>query len=167
MASSTLPSQRQWTTPLIIGTYLVTGISGAMLFFHFGESLIKEAHEWIGMLFLLGALLHIRGHWVPFKRYFTRPLAQTVIAAALVAGTAFMIASGNEAGGSPVRAVMQSIEQAPLPVLAQLQQREPQELVALLESAGLTITDPGAPLHELAKANGRSPREVIPLLFSR
>lgn len=167
MATPALPNQRQWTTPLIIGTYLVTGISGTMLFFHFGESLLKEAHEWIGMLFAFGALLHVQNHWIPFKRHFTRPLAQTVMAAALVAGLGFMVAAGDESGGSPVRAVMHSIEQAPLPVVAQLQQRELSELVGLLEGAGFKVADAGVTLEALAAANQRSPREIIPVVFQR
>lgn len=158
---------RQWSTPLIIGAYLVTGVSGVMLFFHFGESLIKDAHEWIGMLFVLGALLHIKNHWTPFKRYFSKPIAQAVMVSALAAGLSFMVVSGDEPAGNPVRAVMHSIEQAPLSQVAQLQKRDLNELVQSMQSAGFTVTDPDQTLQMIADANGQSPRKIIPLLFQQ
>lgn len=158
-------SLSNWSTPLVIGAYLVTAISGVMLFFHVGESLIKEAHEWIGLIFVFGALLHIKNHWLPLKKHFTRPVAQTVIASVLIAGAAFVVVSGNEGVGNPVRAVMHSMEQAPLSLVAQLQQRDEAELVRLLENAGFMVTDPGASLQKLAEVNNTSSREIIPLLF--
>lgn len=158
---------RQWSTPLIIGAYLVTGISGVMLFFHFGESLIKGAHEWIGILFVIGALLHIKNHWTPFKRYFSKPIAQAVIVSALAAGLSFMVVSGDEPGGNPVRAVMHSIEQAPLTQVAQLQNRDLNVLVQRMQRAGFTVTDTSQTLQVIADANGHSPRELIPLLFQQ
>jgi len=158
---------RQWSTPLIIGAYLVTGISGVMLFLHYGESLIKEAHEWIGMLFVIGALLHIKNHWTPFKRYFSKPIAQTVIVSSLAAGLTFMVVSGDEPRGNPVRAVMQSIEQAPLSQVAQLQNRDLNDLVQRMQSAGFSVNDPSQTLQVIADANGHSPRELIPLLFQQ
>lgn len=165
MATATTGNLRSWATPLIIGSYLITGISGVMLFFHLGESLIKEAHEWIGMLFAIGATLHITSHWTPFKRYFTRPLAVSVIAVSLVAGTTFIVGAAGEEGGSPVRAVMHTIEQAPLATVAQLQQRDERELVTLLEGAGYEVTDVGESVQTIAAVNNRSAREIIPLLF--
>jgi len=166
MAANDKLGIRKWSTPLIIGSYLITGISGVMLFFHLGESLIKEAHEWIGILFVAGALLHITNHWTPFKRYFSKPLAQGVMATALVAGTLFVGASALESeGGSPVRAVMHSVEKAPLSVVAQLQQRDEEELVNLMKTAGYEVTDTSESLQTLAAVNNRSTRELIPLLF--
>jgi hypothetical protein len=156
---------RSVTTPLIIASYLITGVSGVMLFFHFGEALIKEAHEWIGVLFVIGALLHIANHWMPFKRYFAKPLARTVIVSVLAAGSAFMVVSGSESDDNPVKAVMHSIEQAPLSLVAQLQQREEGELVRILENAGMRVTDSEESVQTLAAVNNRSSREVIPLLF--
>lgn len=166
MANKLAPSLRSWTTPLIIASYLITGISGVMLFFHFGESLVKAAHEWLGMLFVLGAGLHISNHWRPFKRYFSKPLAATVMVGVLAAGGAFIVGAGTDSGGSPVRAVMHSIEQAPLTLLAQLQQRDEAELVKRLEQAGYEVSDSGESVQSLAALNNRSSRELIPLLFS-
>lgn len=168
MAANKSPNLRSLTTPLVIGSYLVTGISGVMLFFHIGESLIKEAHEWIGLLFAIGATLHISTHWTPFKRYFSKPVALGVMLASLTAGTAFMVEAGTHAGGgSPVKAVMSRIEQAPLTLVARLQQRDESELVALLEQQGYTVTDPGESVQTLAAVNNRSSRELIPLLFTQ
>lgn len=165
MAKKDRFSLSNWSTPLVIGAYLVTGISGVMLFFHLGESLIKEAHEWIGLIFVVGAVLHIKSHWVPFKKHFTRPVAQTVIASVLIVGAAFVTISGNEGGGSPVRAVMHSMEKASLSLVAQLQQRDEAELVQLLEKAGFEVTDPEESLQTLAAVNNTTSREIIPLLF--
>jgi hypothetical protein len=158
---------RNGSTPLTIGTFVITGFSGLLLFFHFGEGLLKEAHEWIGLAFVLGALLHVRSNWSPFKRYFSSALPKAVIGAVLAASVAVIAVSASESGGSPVRAVMHSIEKAPLTLIAQLQQRDEQALVRLLEASGMTVMDPAQSIEVIAAANSKSVREVIPLLFER
>jgi hypothetical protein len=165
MAKQTSTNSRNWKTPFTIGTFLFTGVSGLMLFLSFGEGLVKEAHEWIGLAFVLGALLHVTAHWKPFKRYFSLGLSRSVMASVLAGSLAFMVVSGHEEGGNPMRAAVKSIENAPLSLVAKLQSRDAEELHRLLEAQGIQVSTTTASLRTIASDNGKSGRELIALLF--
>ncbi|MGD9170542.1 MAG: DUF4405 domain-containing protein [Candidatus Thiodiazotropha sp.] len=166
MAKQTSSSSRNWSTPLTIGTFLFTGVSGFLLFFHLGEGLVKEAHEWVGIAFVLGALLHVKVNWAPFKRYFSRGLPRAVMAAVLAGSLAFMVATGHEEGGNPMISAVKTIEAAPLSLVAQLQSRDAEELHSMLEAEGLQVNDTSASIATIARNNGKSERELIALLFA-
>lgn len=159
--------RRNWSTPLTIGTFLFTAVSGLMLFLHFGEGLVKEAHEWIGIAFILGALLHVKVNWAPFKRYFSLGLPRAVMASVLAGSLVFMVASGHEEGGNPMVAAIKTIEKAPLSLVAQLQSRDAGELHRLLETEGFQVADNSTTLQTIAADSGRSERELIALLFGK
>lgn len=160
-------NKRDWSTPLTIGTFLFTAVSGLMLFLHFGEGLIKEAHEWIGLAFIVGALLHVKVNWAPFKRYFSLGLPRAVMASVLAGSLVFVVASSQEEGGNPMRTAIKTIEAAPLSLVAQLQSRDVHELHMLLETEGFQVADNSTTLQTIASDNGRSGRELIALLFGK
>lgn len=167
MAKQSAKNTRNWSTPLTIGTFLFTGVSGVMLFLHFGEGLVKEAHEWIGLAFIVGALLHVKVNWTPFKRYFSLGLPRAVMASVLAGSLVFMVASGHEEGGNPMKAAIKSIEAAPLSLVAQLQSRDADELHNMLETRGFTVADNSCTLQTIASDSGKSGRELIALLFEQ
>ena len=41
--------QRQWTTPLVAGSFLLMGATGILMFFHWDTGLNKTVHEWLGI----------------------------------------------------------------------------------------------------------------------
>jgi hypothetical protein len=165
MAQQTSNNSRKWSTPLTIGTFLFTGVSGLMLFFHLGEGLIKEAHEWIGIAFVLGALLHVKVNWAPFKRYFNLALPRAVMASVLAGSLIFMVTTGHEEGGNPMISAIKTIEAAPLSLVAQLQSRDAEELHLMLEAKGFQVNNTSDTLATIANDNGKSERELIALLF--
>lgn len=167
MATINPANHRKWSTPLTIGTFLFTGVSGVLLFFHLGEGLVKEAHEWIGIAFILGALLHVKTNWAPFKRYFSLGLPRAVMASVLAGSLVFMVASGHEEGGNPMIAAIKTLEKAPLSMVAQLQSRDADELHMLLEAEGFQVADNTTSLQTIASDSGRSERELISLLFGQ
>ncbi len=158
---------RNWATPLTIGTFLFTAVSGVLLFFHLGEGLVKEAHEWIGIAFILGALVHVKTNWSPFKRYFSLGLPRAVMASVLAGSLVFMVASGHEEGGNPMVAAIKTLEKAPLSMVAQLQSRDADELHMLLETEGFQVADNNTSLQTIASDSGKSGRELIALLFGQ
>jgi uncharacterized integral membrane protein len=158
---------RNWSTPLIIGTFLFIAVSGVLLFFHLEEGLVKEAHEWIGIAFIFGALVHIKINWVQFKRYFSLGLPRAVMTSVLAGSLFFMLASGHEEGGNPMVAAVKTLEKAPLTMVAQLQSRDADELHMLLEAKGFKVVDNNTSLSTIASDSGKSERELIALLFGQ
>ncbi len=156
---------RNWSTPITIGAFLITGLSGVFIFFHVGEELFHDAHQWLGLALVVGGLLHIVKHWKPFTRYFKRRPSMTVIALLLVAATGVMAISGHEDEHGPVRAVMHNIEESSISALAALQHRQPEELRQRLTRSGFRVASLDDSPAAIAAANGTDSRELVMLLF--
>ncbi len=167
MTPQTKTRVRHFATPLVIGSYLVTGISGVMLFFHLAESTIKEAHEWIGILFVLGAVIHMATHWTPTKQYFGKNGPRIIMLATLIGASVFVSEGLTKTGGNPIRSVLNSVETAPLTMLAQLQQRPVTELVKQLGEAGLHDIDASTNIKTIAISHSASPKRVMAIIFQQ
>ena len=63
---------RDIATSFTTTIFLVIGISGTMMFFHFYDSSVKELHEILGLVFVLVALFHIFYNFKSMKNYFSK-----------------------------------------------------------------------------------------------
>ena len=70
-----------------IATFVVIAVTGVALFFGVRAGLIKTLHEYIGLVMVAAAVIHIVVNWKPFLNYFkgTKGTA-IVVALAVVAG---------------------------------------------------------------------------------
>ncbi len=50
-------------TPLTIVMFAISGLTGLLMFFEFRALPIKVLHEWLSVLFVIAAGLHIVRHW--------------------------------------------------------------------------------------------------------
>lgn len=62
---------RKWATPLTIGAFALSAISGMMMFFHLNSALVKIIHEWGSWSLVIGGLFHVVGSWQAFIGYFS------------------------------------------------------------------------------------------------
>lgn len=157
---------RKWSTPMIIGAGLFVAISGVLMFFHI-EAPLEFAHEWIGMVFAIGILLHVLSHWTSFRNYFRqrRPLA--VIALVTIATGSLIIASaGEEGGGNLMMSVIRSVEAAPLTEVAPLLDQDAVSIVDKFHSAGFLVDSTERSIAEIATSNQVEPRELIAVLYN-
>ena len=44
--------KREWATPITIGAFLLSAVTGVLLFFHLDSGLNKLAHEWLSWVLL-------------------------------------------------------------------------------------------------------------------
>ena len=144
-----LNPHRPWITPLVMGAFLLSAVTGVLMFFHLDSGLNKLAHEWLSWAMVGGVLLHATLNLPAFKRYFGQKTALTVMGAfALVLALSFIPAAGAKKAPSyagPVRA----LADAPLPVLAQVLGKTPEALKADLEQAGLPVDHDQQSLRDL------------------
>jgi len=136
-----LSTHRPWITPVVIGAFLLSAVTGVLMFFHLDSGLNKTAHEWLSWAMVIGVSLHVLLHMPAFKRYFNQNTGQIIMGAfALVLALSFIPAGGG--GGSepgfapPVRA----LAKAPITVLAQVAGTSTDEVKAKLQAAGFTVT---------------------------
>lgn len=144
-----LHPHRPWITPLVMGAFLLSAVTGVLMFFHLDSGLNKLAHEWLSWAMLGGVLLHVLLNLPAFKRYFGQKTALTVMGVfALVLALSFVPSAGAKKAPSyaaPVRA----LASAPLPVLAQVLGKTPEALKADLAQAGLPVDNDGQSLQDL------------------
>ena len=136
-----LNAHRPWITPVVIGAFLLSAVTGVLMFFHLDSGLNKTAHEWLSWAMVIGVTLHVLLNMPAFKRYFNQNTGRTIMGAfAIVLALSFIPAGGS--GGSepgfapPVRA----LAKAPITVLAQVAGTSTEDMKAKLQAAGLTVT---------------------------
>jgi len=135
-----LSTQRPWITPVVIGAFLLSAVTGVLMFFHLDSGLNKAAHEWLSWAMVIGVTLHVLLNMPAFKRYFSQTTGRVIMGLfALVLALSFIPVGG---GGSepgfapPVRA----LAKAPITVLAQVAGTSTEDMKAKLQATGLTVT---------------------------
>jgi hypothetical protein len=155
---------RTFATPLIIGAFTLSAITGVLMFFESAVGLNKPAHEWLGLATVLGAALHVTTNWAAFKLYFktSRPASLAIIGAfwLVLIGSFIAPGGGKQRGPNPQRLALDALSRVPLSAVAPLAHRSPEEVVASLTAAGFTVTGADDTLEHLAgkerEAQGRA-----------
>lgn len=93
-------------TSLVTGlTFLVISVTGVLLFFHIKSGVIIHLHEWIGMVFLAAAVVHLVINWRSFIAYLSnRSFWVSFLAVAAACALVMTLPSGHgkgPRGGSP------------------------------------------------------------------
>lgn len=134
-----LSAQRPWITPVVMGAFLLSAVTGVLMFFQLDSGLNKTAHEWLSWAMVIGVGLHVLLNMPAFKRYLNQTTGRVVIGAfALILALSFIPAGdGSEPGfAPPVRA----LAKAPITVLAQVAGTSTEDVKAKLQAQGLTVS---------------------------
>lgn len=136
-----LTAQRPWITPLVIGAFGLSAVTGVLMFFHLDSGLNKTAHEWLSWAMIIGVGLHALLHMPAFKRYFTQTAGREVIGVfALVLALSFIPAGGSGASDPSFAPPVRALAKAPITVLAQVAGTSTDDVKAKLQAQGLTVT---------------------------
>lgn len=161
---------RRWATPLTIGTFVLMGVTGILMFFEVHIGIIKLAHEWLSWLMVIAVALHVILHWKSFSRYFSQKASVAVIALFAVITIASLLIPNNGgerrgpppgAGGSVSSQATEVLLAAPLATLANLTQQTPETLLSKLEQQGLEVDSDQATVEHIADENHRNPTDVL------
>ena len=101
-----LNPHRPWITPLVIGAFLISAVTGVLMFFHLDSGLNKAVHEWLSWAMVVGVGLHVLLNATAFKRYFTQTTGRGVMGGmALVLVLSFIPVGGRSDPGFAPRCV--------------------------------------------------------------
>ena len=156
---------RTWSTPLIMGSALVVGISGVMLFYHLQSGLVKGMHEWLGLLFVAAIVLHVLNHWMPVSRYLKNKQALAIITLVIITAAGWIITNGTTEE-HPAKRLFAKAQQAPLSAIAGLQSEPVEEIVGRLQMAGITVVSEQQTLADIATKNSRNPMELFSIVLA-
>ncbi len=144
----------RYATPLTLGLFAVSGISGIALFFHVSQGVFHGMHEWLSMVLLAPFAFHLWKNWGAMMGYVRRRALLIPLAATLIAAAAFAIPSLTQAErGSPFKAVQLMIK-TPLKDLAPVLKTSPDALQAALQQRGYKIASSNDTLDSVAASSG-------------
>lgn len=148
-------------TAVSAALFLVVAASGIAMFFHIGEDLVKEMHEWLALAFVLAVGLHVFRNWGGMVTYFRRRTILAPFAVALMVAAAFMVPAGLSNQSKPVPALFQTLENARLTDLGRVLDVPTSSLAAALEQEGFVVTSSQQRLAEIASASDRPPMAAL------
>jgi len=68
-------ANKQWISPFLAVTFLAVSITGIIMLFHQKIPGINPIHQWGGVLFVIGGIMHLLLNWRPLKAYFNNQKA--------------------------------------------------------------------------------------------
>lgn len=160
---------RMWATPLTIGAFALSAISGVMMFFHLSSSFVKVAHEWGSWLLVVGGLFHVIGSWQSFVRYLSKPAARAVLVVFALLIIVFFLPLGEHTEGQsrklPPGILSRALPGASFVAVAGIAQHHPDELMKEFESKGIIIKDKEETIQNIAKNNNREYVDILNIIF--
>jgi hypothetical protein len=163
----------KWGSTLIFASFVITSVTGVLLYFRIHTPPTEALHIWIGFLMIAGAFFHIARNWRQFLGYFRRPAFYAGLALTLVISGLFsypvLMSTETASGGRPdmraAFAISQAVSSAALSDLAPLAHTDANGLMAKLSAMGITVSDPAATLQSVADTAGRTPQELAAALL--
>lgn len=154
----------RYATPLTLGLFTISAVSGAALFVHVGDGLFHSMHEILSMVLLVPFVLHVWRNWRAFLGYFKRSALWISVAVCAVAAGGFAVASGTSSGGNPLFQFADRMESAPISALAPALGTDETRLLDALTAAGLTPLSPADSIKAIAARTGRDAFEVLAIV---
>lgn len=160
----------RYATPSMTALFVISLISGVVIFFHVGPGWLHGVHEWLSMVLIAPFVLHLWKNWRPFLNYFRRAAMPLSLAAGVVAVAAFALAptGGAQGGrsGPPQFALAASMIASTPAAVAPVLGVSPEDLVGKLESAGFSSASVDTPMNALATASGKTANDVYAVLIA-
>ncbi|MBB4187013.1 hypothetical protein GGE07_003677 [Sinorhizobium terangae] len=157
---------QRYATPFITGLFLVSLISGIALFFHVGNGVLNEMHEWLSLVLVLPFALHVWKNWRSMTHYLGR-LPMT-LALLVSAGAAIAMAWPNgesRSGGPPQIAFSRQIIAHTASEIAPLLGQTSESLIATLKARGFAAPAPDMALIEIATKSGKNESQLVRALL--
>ena len=150
-------------TPVAAGAFLLSAVTGVLLFFHVDSGLNKVTHEWLSWFLLAGVALHVIVNFTGLKRHLGTRRGQILIGLfALILGLNF--AGPSEKSEPPFMQPVRALSVAPL--LTEVARLSPTELQERLSKAGLQPTTDQQSLGDLTGPDMRKQMQVLGALFA-
>jgi hypothetical protein len=157
--------QRSWVTPITAGAFLLSGVTGILIFFHIESGTGKFMHEWLGWVLLGGAVLHVVANYSGLKSHLLTLRGQLLVGIFAVALLLSFVPLGGE-DEPPFMPPIRALSQVPLSTLAQVAKISPEQLRDRLSKAGIQTTSEQQTLNELAGPDMRKQMRVMESVFS-
>lgn len=146
----------RYATAAAAALFAVVAVTGVMMFFHVDQGFVGEMHEWLALVFVAAAAVHVWRNWGGFKTYVRR---RTLVVPTLITGfvaLAFLVPAMLGGGGKePVPRVFNAIENARLADIATLIGAEGGTLETALVAKGFKVGSADQRVSEIARQSDK------------
>lgn len=151
---------KKYSTPLTAATAIVVCITGVMMFFHLYKGEVQAMHEWLGMGFVVAAVLHLLRHRRPLGLMMKQSRTHILLVLTLIISLAFLYPSSSQQP-NPMRSTITAVMRAPLKDLAPVVGVSTAELTARFADAGVAQVAETDTIEALAKAKQTDPMKLL------
>jgi hypothetical protein len=156
------------STPLTVGLFLVSAVSGIALYFHVGTTTFRAMHEDLSMVWLVPIILHLWRNWKVFANYFrTLAMPVSLVVCLLAAGFYAYDSMSAPSGANPAGMLIGAAQSAPLSTLAPFLKLDEATAFKRLADAGIDGASAKDSVRDLASRSGRNGMEILGLLASK
>jgi hypothetical protein len=160
---------RNYATPLSLVGFAAIGVTGVMMFLGVRSHQLNEIHEWIGIAFVVVAILHLFRNIKSFGLMMAQTRSMVVVgvlgtvAALLIVTATFSggAGGGQGSGGPPQFRVAERLSYTPIAQLAPAFGLSSGQFIARLRKGGVTVSGPGQNLADISQKQGIG----VPRLF--
>lgn len=152
--------QREWITPITMGSFLLSAVTGVLIFFHLDTGANKFVHEWLSWVLLAGVALHAAVNFNAVKKHLLTRRGQWLLGLfVILLAVSFVPLGGDKEPPfvTPVRA----LANAPLATLAEVGKISPAQLTERLQQAGLNPVSMQQSLSDLAGSDTRKQMRLL------
>lgn len=158
--------QREWVTPVAAGAFLLSAVTGVLIFFHVDSGLNKFAHEWLSWVLLGAVALHVAANFGGFKRHLDARRGRVLMGVFALA-LLFSFFGPGEKGEPPFAPPIRALSAAPLTTLALVAGMTPEQLKGRLAEAGLQPASDQQTLGELTGPDMRKQVRAMSMVFAK
>jgi peptidoglycan/LPS O-acetylase OafA/YrhL len=161
---SIMAIRREWVTPVTAGAFLLSAVTGVLIFFHVDSGANKFVHEWLSWVLLAGAGLHAAVNFRALQRHLATRRGQLLVGLFLLALAVSFVPVGGQTE-PPFVAPLQALARVPLATVAQVAGLAPEQLLVELDKAGVKAESAQQSLADLVGPDRRRQVRVLGTLF--
>lgn len=160
---------RNIVSAVLTALFAVVAISGVLMFFKIRLLSMEAMHIWLGLAFVVIALLHLLKNWSAFSNYFKKQSTTASILAIVVVCSLFIataLLDNKEKGVNPKQKIFSTVMVAPLSSIALFFNLDAEAIVKNLHQQSQILATPKQSVSEIAKASGKSNDEILQIIFN-
>ena len=148
--------KRYWITPFTMGAFVLTGITGMLMFFKVRSGLVTPVHEWFSWALVIGGVLHVVDHWAGIRKHLEGKWGKGFVAGALIlvalAVWPWSASEEHERRSNPAEAILAKASVAQVAAIAGV---STESVIAGMERAGAPGVTSAQTVAAVSEASGR------------
>lgn len=154
--------KRYWITPFTMGAFVLTGITGVLMFFKVRSGLVTPVHEWFSWALVIGGVLHVVDHWTGIRKHLEGKWGKGFVAGALVlvalAVWPWPASKEHDRRSNPAETILANATVAQVAALAGV---PTESVISGMERAGASGVDSTKTVASISEASGRPVRLLL------